>query len=49
MVKSRGKIVNSDRRLIAKYFDYDDQDFLQIDNISNMMPKFFGEKHDKLL
>ncbi|CAD8206676.1 unnamed protein product [Paramecium octaurelia] len=49
MVRNRGKIVNLDKRLLAKYFEFDEQEFQQIDNISALMPSFFAEKHDRLL
>ncbi|CAD8101568.1 unnamed protein product [Paramecium primaurelia] len=49
MVRNRGKIINSDKRLLAKYFDFDEQEFQQIDTISALMPYFFAEKHDRLL
>ncbi|CAD8162327.1 unnamed protein product [Paramecium octaurelia] len=49
LVKNRGKIINQDKKMIAQFFDYSEQEFAQIDNISGIMPSFFAEKHDKLL
>ncbi|CAD8116246.1 unnamed protein product [Paramecium sonneborni] len=49
LVKNRGKIINQDKKLISQFFNYTEQEFAQIDNISGLMPTFFAEKHDKLL
>ncbi|CAD8193890.1 unnamed protein product [Paramecium pentaurelia] len=49
LVKNRGRIINQDKKMISQFFNYNEQEFAQIDNISGLMPTFFAEKHDKLL
>ncbi|CAK61089.1 unnamed protein product (macronuclear) [Paramecium tetraurelia] len=49
LVKNRGRIINQDKKMMSQFFNYSEQEFAQIDNISGLMPPFFAERHDKLL
>ncbi|CAD8127345.1 unnamed protein product [Paramecium sonneborni] len=49
LVKNRGKIINKDKKQISSFFGYYDKEIFEIDNISDLMPLFFADQHDKLL
>jgi hypothetical protein len=49
MVKNRGKILNSNKKQLAKHFGYGHDDFHMINHINDLVPPFLVEVHNAIL
>jgi hypothetical protein len=50
VLKCRGKILNKDRSLLARFFKFDgERDFARVNVIDQLMPAFVAKKHSRLI